>query len=75
MHWQADSLPLSQPGSTYLLYDNIYLGFPGGSESKASAYNAGDLGSIPVSGRSQGEGNGSPFQYSCLKNPMDGEVW
>ena len=75
MHWQAGSLPLSQPRSTYLLYDNIYFGFPGGSEGKASAYNAGDLGSIPGSGRSPGEGNGSPLQYSCLKNPMDGEAW
>ena len=45
--------------------------FPGGSEVKASAYNVGDLGSIPASGRSPGEGNGNPLQYSCLKNPMD----
>ena len=47
-------------------------GFPGGSECKASACNAGDLGSIPGSGRSPGEGNGNPFQYSCLENAMDG---
>ena len=47
------------------------LGFPGGSEVKASASNAGDLGSIPGSGRSPGEGNGNPLQYSCLENPMD----
>ena len=40
-----------------------------------SARNAGDLGSIPGSGRSPGEGNGNPFQYSCLENPMDGGVW
>ena len=51
------------------------LGFPGGSEGKASAYNAGDLGSIPKSVRSPGEGNGNPLQYSCLENPMDGEAW
>ena len=50
-------------------------GFPGGSEVKASACNAGDLGSIPESGRSPGEGNGNPLQYSCLENPMDGGVW
>ena len=50
-------------------------GFPGGSEVKASACNAGDLGLIPVSGRSPGEGNGSPPQYSCLGNPMDGGAW
>ena len=50
-------------------------GFPGGSEVKASACNAGDLGSIPGLGRSPGEGNGNPLQYSCLKNPMDGGTW
>ena len=48
-----------------------YWGFPGGSVSKASAYNAGDPGSIPGSGRSPGEGNGNPLQYTCLENPMD----
>ena len=45
--------------------------FPGGSEGKASACNVGDPGSIPGSGRSTGEGNGNPLQYSCLENPMD----
>ena len=53
----------------------MYMGLPGGSEVKASASNAGDLGSIPGSGRSPGEGNGNPFQYSCLENPMDGGAW
>ena len=52
-----------------------YMGFPGGSEGKASACNAGDLGSIPGLGRYPGEGNGNPLQYSCLENPMDGEAW
>ena len=47
----------------------------GGSEVKASASNAGDLGLIPGSGRSPGEGNGNPLQYSCLENPMDREAW
>ena len=47
------------------------LGFPGGSVGKASASNAGDPGSIPGLGRSAGEGNGNPLQYSCLENPMD----
>ena len=47
------------------------MGFPGISDGKASAYIAGDLGSIPGLGRSPGEGNGNPFQYSCLENPMD----
>ena len=46
-----------------------------GSDGKASAYNAGDLGSIPGSGRFPGEGNGNPLQYSCLENPMDGGAW
>ena len=49
--------------------------FPGGSDGKASAYNAGDLGSIPGSGRTPGEGNGTPLQYSCLENPMDRGAW
>ena len=49
--------------------------FPGGSDGKVSAYNAGDLGSIPGSGRSPGEGNGNPLQYSYLENPMDGGTW
>ena len=48
-----------------------FFGFPGGSDVKASAYNAGDLGLIPGSGRSPGEGNGNPLQYSCLEDFMD----
>ena len=51
------------------------MGFPGGSEVKTSASNVGDLGLIPGSGRSPGEGNGNPLQDSCLENPMDGGVW
>ena len=47
----------------------------GGSEVKASASNGGDLDSIPGLGRSPGEGNGNPLQYSCLENPMDGGAW
>ena len=46
-------------------------GFPGGSDGKESAYNARDPGSIPGSGRSPQEGNGTPRQYSCLENFMD----
>ena len=49
--------------------------FPGGSDGKASVYNAGDLGSIPGLGRSPGEGNGNPLQYYCLENPMDRGAW
>ena len=51
------------------------MGFPGGSEVKASAWNEADLGSIPGSRRSPGEGNGIPLQYSCLENPMEGGAW
>ena len=47
---------------------------PDGSDGKASAYNAGDPGSIPGLGRSPGEGNGNPLRYSCLENPMDGAL-
>ena len=49
--------------------------FPGGSDSKVSACNAGDPGSISGSGRAPGEGNGNPLQYSCLGNPMDRGAW
>jgi len=49
--------------------------FPGGSDGKASAHNAGDLGSIPGLGRSPGEGNGNPLQHSYLENSIDGGAW
>ena len=49
--------------------------FPGGSDGKASACNAGDQGSIPGSGRSPGEGNGNTLQYSCHENLMDRGAW
>ena len=51
------------------------MGFPGGSVIKNPPVNAGDLGLIPELGRSPGEGNGNPLQYSCLGNPMDREAW
>ena len=50
-------------------------GFLGGSDGKASAHEAGDSGLTPGLGRSLGEGNGNPFQYSCLENSMDGGAW
>ena len=50
-------------------------GFPGGSDSKESTCSAGDLGSIPGSGRSLGKGNGNPLQYYCLENPTDRGAW
>ena len=49
--------------------------FPHGSDVKESACSAGDLGSIPGSGRSSGEGNGNPLQYPCLENPWKGGAW
>ena len=51
------------------------IGFPGGSEVKASAWNVGDLALILGSGRSPGEGNGNTLKYSFLKNPMEGGAW
>ena len=51
------------------------LGLPCGSEVTASAWTAGDPGSIPESERSPGEGNGNPLQYSCLENPVEGGAW
>ena len=51
------------------------MGFPGGSVIKNLPTKAGDAGSIPGSGRSPGEGNGNPLQYSCLENPMDKGPW
>ena len=58
------------------IYIHMYIyDFPGGSDGKASAYNAGDLGSVPGLGRSPGEGHGNPLQYSCLENPMDRGAW
>ena len=49
--------------------------FPGRSDGKASVYNVGDPGSIPGRGKCPGEGNGNPFQYYCMVNPMDGGAW
>ena len=51
------------------------MSFPGGSDGKETACNAGNLGSIPGSGRSPGEGNGNPLQYPCLENPMVKGAW
>ena len=54
---------------------NWFMCFPGGSDSKESACNAGDSSSIPGLGRFPGEGGSNPFQYSCLENPMDRGAW
>ena len=61
-----------------LVFKNSYYycwDFPGGSDGKEPAYNAGDPGSIPRLGRSTGVGNGNPFQYSFLENSMDRGAW
>ena len=60
-----------------VLFKVLYckMGFPGGSDSKEPACSTGDPGSILGSGRSSGEGNGNPLQYSCLEHPMDGGAW
>ena len=57
------------------MYIQSPIDFPGGSDGEESACNAGDPGSIPGLGRSPGEGDGYPLQYSCLENPMDGGSW
>ena len=63
--WKRDRLPTP-----------IFLGCPGGLDSKQSVCNMGDMSSIPGLGRSPGEGHGNPLQYSCLENPMDrGTQW
>ena len=75
---KEESEARSSPFVIYFLkiLSYIYrLGFPGGSNGKESTCNAGDLGSVPGLGRSPGEENGNPFQYYCLKNPMDGGAW
>ena len=68
-------LSLRQGGNEEWLLEWWIPKAPGGSEVKVSAPNVGDLGSIPELGRSPGEGNGNPLQYSCLENPMDGGAW
>ena len=60
---------------THVSYFRFHIDFPGGSHGKASVYNVGNLGLIPGSGRSPGEGNGNLLQDSCLENPMDRGAW
>ena len=59
----------------FVMGQQDYLGFPGGSVVKNPPVNAGDLGLIPGQEDLLGEGNGNPLQYSCLENPMDGGAW
>ena len=58
-----------------ILFSKYFWDFPGGSDGKASVYNAGDPGLIPGLGRSSGDGNGNPLQDYCLENPMDRRAW
>ena len=69
MNKHVKSNPIEHLPNYLLVYKA--MGFPGGSDGKESAYKAGDPDSIPGSGRSPGEGNGNPLQYSCLENLMD----
>ena len=69
---QADSLPSKPPRKSLWVYNT---GFPHSSVGKESACNTGGPSSIPGLGRSPGEGNGNPLQYSCLENPMAGGAW
>ena len=78
VHGQLDILLLEFPWGSWGGISYLFLfikDFPGGSDGKASVYNAGDPGSIPGSGRSPGEGNGNPLQYYCLENPKDRGAW
>ena len=59
----------------YTTMQYVVYYFPGGPDGKVSVYNVGDPGSSPGLGRSPGEGNGNPFQCSCLENPMDRGAW
>ena len=71
---QFQSEPFGDKTADYWLLPFL-KGFPGGSDGKESACNVGDLGLIPGSGRSPGEGNGYPLQYFCLENPMERGAW
>ena len=76
-HFLPSCIFPSGSGSIYQDYLEAptLLGFSGGSEGKESAFNAGDLGSIPGFGRSLGGQHGNPLQYSCLENSMDRKAW
>ena len=79
LSWTEDSGKLQSMGSQSVGHDQVtntfFWGFLGGSDSEETARHVGNQGSIPGSGRSPGEGNGYPLQYSCLGNPMDRGAW
>ena len=68
-------LSLGRVRTSLVFGKDVGFGFPGGSDSNESAYNAGDMGSIPGLGRSPGGGYGNPLQYSCLENSVDSGTW
>ena len=72
-YWSGVPLPSPEQALDTKLRDQG--DFPGGSDGKVSVYNVGDPGSTSGWGRSPGEGNDNPLQYSCLENPMDRETW
>ena len=69
--WTSARFPVQED----IKRENLHEGFPGGSDGKESACNTGDVSLIPGSGRSLGEGNDNPLQYSCLGNSMDRGAW
>ena len=79
LSWTEDSGKLQSMGSQSVGHDQVtntfFWGFLGGSDSEETARHVGNQGSIPGSGRSPGEGNGYPLQYSSLENPMDKGAW
>ena len=74
-HWNSDGISVLHKAWWDIPICTLLWDFPGRSDDKESAYNAGDRGSIPGSGRSPREGNDNLLQYSCLENPMDRGVW
>ena len=75
LHWQDVKPGVTNISLSIFREGQAKAGFPGGSGAKASAWNVGDQGSIPGSGRSSGEGNGNPIQHPCLENSMDRRAW
>ena len=71
--WDGEQKEAIERADVHIIIADLHccLGFPDGSDSKETAYNAGDPSSIPGLGRSPGEGNGNPLQYSCLGKSMD----
>ena len=75
VHRVTEELDMTEQLTLSLSLSTIYLGFPGGAAVKNLPANKVDQGSIPGSGRSPGEGNGNPLQYSCLENSVDRGAW